>query len=490
MAWGGGQFNGDMSTEIPGTYIDIKVIPTSNTAVGERGYVAVPMELPWGKEGEVFTVTGDEYASKCKEIFGYAQGSPELKNVDELFKNATVVHFYRLNSNGEKAKGTFGEAANAGELGNQITVVIENNPDYVEGEHNPQAEFVQIIANSKWRVEYDDLGDYDMIIDITKEGVPVEAKYYEMITNDYDVEVTLKTGELKGGTYELKAKTSKDDTVLATETVQVEYKPEAVISEEEANAKYKVTYSELGSYTKVVLVQKQDNSEDVDPSKYEKTEDTNTVTITIKDDKLEDGKYKIVAKTDKNGSELDSQLFTIQHAPTAEISEVMATEEYNVTFSEYGAYTPKVYVGKAADSVDVGSDKYTVTGEGATRNVKIKWELGEGSYKLIARTSKDGTDLSTKDITIPKRPTAVISTETANSNYTVTYSDIGTYSPKTVIKNEAGDIEANSGQYTTSGTETCTVDCSSLGSGTYTLEARAVNGTYVHVIATEKITRP
>lgn len=491
MAWGGGQFNGNMSTQIPGTYIDLKVIPTNTAIIGERGYVAVPMELPWGVDGEVFTVTADEYATKCKKIFGYAPGSPELINVDELFKNATVVHFYRLNCHGEKAKGVYGEAVNGGELGNQITVVIENNPDYVEGIHNPQAEFVEITPGSSWRIEYDDLGDYQMLVGVYGPNgeTPVEETLYEVVENDWDLEITLKVNELKGGKYVIKAKTNKDDLVLATQEVDIEYKPQATITEEIANSKYKVTFTELGEYTKLVQVQTRDDSVDVVASKYEKQEDATTVTITVKDDKLEDGNYKIVAKSSKNGSELDSQLFVIAHSPEATITETYANEEYAVKFSNFGAFTPKVYVGKSEDSVDVGEGKYHVSGTGADRKVLIDWSLEAGEYKVIARTNKDGTDLDTKTFTVPTKPTATISTNTPNQNYTVNYSDIGEYTPKTVIKNEQGDIEANSGQYSTSGTESCTVDCSSLTTGTYTLEARAVTGSYEHVLATEQITK-
>lgn len=133
MGWGAGPFiEGVYNKEIPGAYINIKVNGSGITINTDRGYLACPIELPWGPDEEILTVTADEYMSNCYQIFGYPLGSPELIFIDEMFKNASTLYLYRLNSGGEKAKGTFGEAKYSGEYGNKITVVVEEDPDNPE----------------------------------------------------------------------------------------------------------------------------------------------------------------------------------------------------------------------------------------------------------------------------------------------------------------------------------------------------------------------
>lgn len=121
MAWGGGK----IKRNSPGSYIRYKVKPTPNGNATDRGILAVAMPLSWGKDNEAFKVTYDDYTKKTKKIFGYNYGSPELALIDEMYQNAKEVIFYRLNSNGTKATGTFGTAVNSGEFGNKITVVVE-----------------------------------------------------------------------------------------------------------------------------------------------------------------------------------------------------------------------------------------------------------------------------------------------------------------------------------------------------------------------------
>ena len=125
--WGAGTFD-EMNKVIPGTYIDIDVSGSPNFQLTDRGFLAVPMELPWGKDGEVMTVTAEQYANYAKEIFGYSYGSPELIYIDEIFKNANTAYIYRLNT-GEKASGSIGKATCSGALGNSITVTVEADPE-------------------------------------------------------------------------------------------------------------------------------------------------------------------------------------------------------------------------------------------------------------------------------------------------------------------------------------------------------------------------
>lgn len=133
MAWGAGTFpEGVYNKLIPGSYINIKVSNAGLPNELERGYLACPVELPWGPDEEVMTVTSADYVNNCFGIFGYLYGSPELKAIDEMFKNASTLYLYRLNGGGEKAKGTFGEALYSGEFGNNITITVEEDPDNPE----------------------------------------------------------------------------------------------------------------------------------------------------------------------------------------------------------------------------------------------------------------------------------------------------------------------------------------------------------------------
>lgn len=130
MAWDSGPFDPQIyGKELPGTFINITVTPQPNSLILDRGRVAIPMNLDWGSDDEIITVTSDDYRENCKQIFGYSYGSEELKPIDELFKHASEVQIYRLNGGGTKASGIFGTAKHSGEFGNNIVVTVEEDPD-------------------------------------------------------------------------------------------------------------------------------------------------------------------------------------------------------------------------------------------------------------------------------------------------------------------------------------------------------------------------
>jgi hypothetical protein len=100
--------------------------------LSDRGYVAIPLELDWGVDGEVFTVEAVDFQKNSLRIFGYDYSHAKVKNLRELFKNARTVFCYRLNS-GVKAAVTAGNltitAKYSGVRGNDIRVVISKNVD-------------------------------------------------------------------------------------------------------------------------------------------------------------------------------------------------------------------------------------------------------------------------------------------------------------------------------------------------------------------------
>lgn len=127
MALGGGTFL-TQNKVIPGAYINFVSASKASKALSERGVVAMPIELNWGVDREVFTVDNSEFQKKSLQIFGYDVSSNEMKGLRELFAHAKKVHFYRLNS-GEKAKNDLVTARYSGVTGNQIKIVVTNNTD-------------------------------------------------------------------------------------------------------------------------------------------------------------------------------------------------------------------------------------------------------------------------------------------------------------------------------------------------------------------------
>ena len=114
---------------LPGTYVNKTALKKADTKLSERGYVAVPLELDWGPEKAIFTVTKEDFKDKCFEIFGYASTHDKMLPLRELFKNASVAYIYRLNSSGGKASCTYATAKYAGTAGNDIKIVIAANVD-------------------------------------------------------------------------------------------------------------------------------------------------------------------------------------------------------------------------------------------------------------------------------------------------------------------------------------------------------------------------
>lgn len=128
MALGGGVFT-TQNKILPGSYINFVSAARAGAELGERGFVALPIALSWGKEGEVFTVTNEQFIKHADRYFGYDYTSDNLQNLRELFKYAKTVYFYRINKTPVKATNTYADAKYAGVRGNDITIVITKNVD-------------------------------------------------------------------------------------------------------------------------------------------------------------------------------------------------------------------------------------------------------------------------------------------------------------------------------------------------------------------------
>ena len=102
---------------------------SSTPELSERGIATMPLELDWGKEGSVFTVSSEEFQKNSLTLFGYAYEHEKMKGLRELFRGASTLHAYRLNGGGTKAANDYATAKYSGTRGNDIRIVIQENAD-------------------------------------------------------------------------------------------------------------------------------------------------------------------------------------------------------------------------------------------------------------------------------------------------------------------------------------------------------------------------
>lgn len=124
MALGGGIFT-SQDKILPGSYINVVSMAVETSSLAARGIAALPCELGWGPDGEVFKVTADEFARVPLRNFGYEYKNEKLKGIRDLFKYAKSCYFYRLGAGGVKAGNTYATALYSGTRGNDIRIVIE-----------------------------------------------------------------------------------------------------------------------------------------------------------------------------------------------------------------------------------------------------------------------------------------------------------------------------------------------------------------------------
>lgn len=128
MALGGGSFIAQ-NKELPGAYINFVSAASTSAKLSDRGIATMPLELDWGKEGEVFEVANEDFQKDSMKIFGYAFDSPKMRGLCDLFMGAKTLYAYRLNGGGVKASNTFATALYCGTRGNDIKIVIQANAD-------------------------------------------------------------------------------------------------------------------------------------------------------------------------------------------------------------------------------------------------------------------------------------------------------------------------------------------------------------------------
>ena len=128
MALGGGTFL-TQNKVLPGSYINFVSLARANATLSSRGFVAMPLELDWGVDNEVFTVTREDFQKDSLKIFGYAYTHEKLKGLRDLFLNSNTLYAYKLTSSGVKASNAFATALYSGVRGNDVAIIIQQNAD-------------------------------------------------------------------------------------------------------------------------------------------------------------------------------------------------------------------------------------------------------------------------------------------------------------------------------------------------------------------------
>lgn len=131
MALGGGVWF-SQNKKLPGSYINFISRETANAALSDRGHVAIGLKMDWGKDGEIIELTSGDLIKDSMKILGYEYSNAKLLPLRELFRFATTVCVYKLNS----SNGSVGHAANnyalakcSGIRGNDLSIVIAKNVD-------------------------------------------------------------------------------------------------------------------------------------------------------------------------------------------------------------------------------------------------------------------------------------------------------------------------------------------------------------------------
>lgn len=111
---------------LPGTYINF-VSAEAKKEGAVRGVIAMPVILSWGPECEIIKVTRDTFEEESLTVLGYPRTAPQMLPFREMFRNASLVYVYRLNSSGVKASNDYAEAMYSGQRGNDIRLIIRKN---------------------------------------------------------------------------------------------------------------------------------------------------------------------------------------------------------------------------------------------------------------------------------------------------------------------------------------------------------------------------
>ena len=128
MALGGGTFV-TQNKKLPGTYINFVSLARASASLSSRGVCTMPLELDWGPDDVVFTITNGDFQKNSRKIFGYPVDHEKMRGLGDLFLNARTLYAYRVNGGGKKAENNLAVARYTGIRGNDLKVVIQPSVD-------------------------------------------------------------------------------------------------------------------------------------------------------------------------------------------------------------------------------------------------------------------------------------------------------------------------------------------------------------------------
>lgn len=132
MALGGGTWL-KQNKVLPGSYINFVSAAKASSELSSRGIATMPLQLSWGPDGEIFTVTADDFRADCLKLLGYNYADGAMKPLRDLFTSIKTAHLFKLNSGGKKASNTYATAKYTGVRGNALKIVVEKNEAYSDG---------------------------------------------------------------------------------------------------------------------------------------------------------------------------------------------------------------------------------------------------------------------------------------------------------------------------------------------------------------------
>ena len=186
---GGGTFI-SQNKKLPGSYINFVSASRASSALSERGIVAMPLALDWGAEGEIITVTNEDFQKNCLKIFGYDYDHEKMKGLRDLFLNIRTLYVYRVSKSAVKANNDLAEAKYPGIRGNDLKIQIAANVD----------------EPSKF--------DVSTILDLAIVDVQTVSTVDELVANDY---VTFKSTPLAVTAAKPLTSGTNGDSVTTTE---------------------------------------------------------------------------------------------------------------------------------------------------------------------------------------------------------------------------------------------------------------------------------
>lgn len=125
MALGGGTFM-VQNKILPGAYINFVSAANASATLSDRGVAAIGFAVGWGRSGEILEITSEDIQKNSLSIFGYNYVDDKLKDLREVFLNATTVLAYRLDdTGGEKASCSLGTAKCVGSKGNDLRITVK-----------------------------------------------------------------------------------------------------------------------------------------------------------------------------------------------------------------------------------------------------------------------------------------------------------------------------------------------------------------------------